>query len=427
MSNIMSLPEYEAEIARTRDKRMKWWREARYGMFVHYGLYSQLARHEWTMALESIPVEEYEKLADTFSPEPGSPAKWAALAKRAGMKYMVMTTKHHEGFCLWDSKLTDYNAAFKGPKRDIVAEYVDACRKEGLKIGFYYSLMDWHHPDSWRCAFDPEARKRFLDYTQGLVRELMSNYGKIDILWYDVSRPMQHHEGWNSLSINQMVRELQPDIIINNRSKLPEDFGTPEEHITAMDRDWEACMTFNGLSWGYVDSEQAAPYSYNAQGILRMLQRVTSGGGNLLLNIGPAPGGDVPREAVQPLETVGRWLEVHGDVIYGEVSPIAGKPTGVGMLTAKGNTAYLWAWIWPEGDFSLGGFQTKLRKVTHKATGKEIGFSQEPHRIKLQGLGPQMRDKIAGVTVLELEFETSPEAVRCSAYPQLHEGKEINP
>jgi alpha-L-fucosidase len=343
------------------------------------------------------------------------------------MKYMVMTTKHHEGFCLWDSKITDYNAAARGPKRDIVAEYVEACRKEGLKIGFYYSLMDWHHPDSWRCAFDPEARARFLDYTQGLVRELMSNYGKIDILWYDVSRPMQHHEGWNSLSINQMVRELQPHIIINNRSKLPEDFGTPEEHITAMDRDWEACMTFNGLSWGYVDSEQAAPYSYNAQGILRMLQRVTAGGGNLLLNIGPTPSGDVPKEAVEPLETVGRWLDVHGDVIYGNVTPIGGKPSGVGLLTSKGNKAYFWSWIWPAGDFSLGGFQTKLNKVIHKASGKEISFIQESHRIKLRGISPEMRDNIAGVTVLELEFQTPPEAVRCSAYPQLHEGKEINP
>ncbi len=425
---LMSLPEYEAWTAETRDRRMAWWRQARFGMFVHYGLYAQLGRHEWTQAQEGYPVEEYEKLADTFSPEAGAPAKWAALAKRAGMKYVVMTTKHHEGFCLWDSQYTDYNAAKRGPKRDIVAEFVEACRAEDLKVGFYYSLMDWHHPDSWKCAFDPEARKRFLDYTDGLVRELMSNYGKIDILWYDVSRPMLHHEGWNSLARNQMVRELQPDIIINNRSKLPEDFGTPEERIVAEERDWESCMTFNGLSWGYVDSEQAAPYSYNAQQIIKILNRVTFGGGNLLLNIGPTPAGDVPKEAVAPLETVGKWLKVHSDAVYGNVTPVpGGRPSGVGNLTCKGNRAYLWAWLWPEKEFSLGGLLSTLKSVKHAASGKSIKFTQEPHRITLSGIEADMRDPIAGITVLELEFSEPPAFIRNSMYPQLHNGRSLNP
>ena len=220
-----------------------------------------------------------------------------------------MTTRHHEGFSLWDSKANPFNSVNYGPHRDIVREFVDACREFDLKIGFYSSLMDWHHPDGWRCAFDSEARKRFTDYIEALNTELLTNYGKIDILWYDVSCPMESWEGWNSLERNQRLRALQPDIIINNRSCLAEDFGTPEGHIKAEDRDWEACMTFNDISWGYVDAEQALPHAYTAPRILKMLNTCTAGGGNLLLNIGPEPDGSVPKDAIAPLEQVGRWLE----------------------------------------------------------------------------------------------------------------------
>jgi alpha-L-fucosidase len=278
-----SLPEYEAHLADTRDQRMAWWREARYGMFIHYGLYSQTGRQEWVMAYDNIPVAEYEQLAASFAPKKGCCREWAALAKQAGMKYMVLTTRHHEGFSLWDSSANPYNSVNLGPKRDLVAEFVEACREFDLRIGFYSSLMDWHHPDSWRCAFDNEARNRFVQYIEDLNVELLSNYGKIDILWYDVPQPLQSAEGWNSLERNQKLRALQPEIIINDRSRLPEDFGTPEENIQASDRDWEACMTFNGLSWGYIDSEQAGPYSYNAPQILKMLQNCCAHGGNLLL------------------------------------------------------------------------------------------------------------------------------------------------
>jgi len=198
-----------------------------------------------------------------------------------------------------------------------VREFVDACREYGLKIGFYSSLMDWHHPDGWRCAFDTAARQRFNAYITELNRELLTNYGKIDILWYDVARPMDNWEGWDSLERNQMVRELQPGIIIDNRSMLDEDFGTPEEHLTAMDHDWEACMTFNGISWGYVDSAQAGSYSYNAQRIIRMLNTVTSGGGNLLLNIGPTADGRIPVEMQERLAYLGQWLAVNGEAVYG--------------------------------------------------------------------------------------------------------------
>nr|MBQ4318326.1 alpha-L-fucosidase [Clostridia bacterium] len=220
MEKILSKPEYEAWTASTRDERMKWWRDARFGMFIHYGLYTVRGLHEWEMALENFPVEEYEKLADQFCPKEGAPREWAALAKAAGMKYMVLTTRHHEGFSLWDSKVNPYNSVNYGPHRDIVREFVDACREFGLGIGFYSSCMDWHHPDSWKCAFDPEANRRFTDYIYELNRELLTNYGKIDILWYDVSRPMESHEGWNAVEINQKLRKLQPGLIINNRIKL---------------------------------------------------------------------------------------------------------------------------------------------------------------------------------------------------------------
>ena len=180
-----------------RMRRLKWFREARFGMFIHWGLYAQLGRHEWVMNRERIPVKEYEKLADTWKPGPWPARVWAKLARASGMRYMVMTTKHHEGFCLFDSKLTDYNAAKRGPGRDLVAEYVKAARAEGLRVGFYYSMMDWHHPDGARCLYDEKARRRFVDYIHGQVRELFTYFGKLDIMWYDVSWPL-NAEKWES-------------------------------------------------------------------------------------------------------------------------------------------------------------------------------------------------------------------------------------
>ena len=212
------------------EKRIQWWHEAKFGMFIHWGLYSVLGQHEWAMEVEGIPVAEYEQLAKHFKPKPNAARDWAKLAKQAGQKYMVMTTKHHEGFCNFDTKLTDYCAPKQGPGRDLVKEYVEAARAEGLRVGFYYSLMDWHHPDGARCATDEAARRRFVDYTHGLIRELMTNYGKIDVLWYDVDWPLDA-AGWESEKMNEMVFELQPDIIVNNRNGLPGDFSTPEQAI----------------------------------------------------------------------------------------------------------------------------------------------------------------------------------------------------
>jgi len=424
MIKLLSKPEYEEHIANNRDQRMDWWREARFGMFIHYGLYSLLGRGEWAMAVENYPIDEYKKLADAFAPKLGAPREWARLAKQAGMKYMVLTTRHHDGFSLWDSKANPFNSVNYGPKRDIVREFVEACREFDLRIGFYSSLMDWHHPDSWRCAFDSAARKRFTDYIYELNRELLTQYGKIDILWYDCAKPMDSWEGWNSLEMNQRLRELQPHIIINNRSRLAEDFGTPEERITVMDGDWEACMTFNGLSWGYVDSEQARPYSYNAQGIIRMLNRVTAGGGNLLLNIGPKPDGSVPDEAVEPLTTVGYWLQKNGEAVYGCKQRINFRPSCVCGTSRSENTVYLWNWIWPDAqELPLGGFMTPLKSARFVHDNSPIDFEQKGHRIILKDLPQLSPDEHAGVAVIALEFADTPQFRRASYYPQLNSGQ----
>jgi alpha-L-fucosidase len=426
---LLSRSEYEEWIAKTRDERMDWWRRARFGMFVHFGLYSQAGRHEWMQTMENCPVEEYEKLAESFNPKPGAPREWAALAKKAGMKYMVLTTRHHEGFSLWDSKANPFNSVNYGPKRDIVREFVDACREHDLKIGFYSSLMDWHHPDSWRAAFDSQARARFHKYILDLNTELLTQYGKIDILWFDVAEPMVHWEGWNSLEMNQKLRALQPDIIMNNRSRLDEDFGTPEEHIRAEGRDWEACMTFNGISWGYVDSKQAARYSYNAQEIIRMLNSCASGGGNLLLNIGPAPDGSVPEEAVEPLTEVGEWLKLNGKAVYGKMTRTGNTVAGGNGLcgcSLSGNSVYLWNWIWPSGGtMAVGGYKTAPKSIRYVHDGTPVEFEHKGHRIILKNLPEACPAPSAGITVLEMEFDGSPEYCFASYYPQLHGGREI--
>ncbi len=432
MTKVLSKSEYEEQVAASRDERMEWWRAARFGMFVHYGLYSQLGRQEWAMALENYPIEEYEQLADTFNPRPDAPREWAELARKAGMKYMVLTTRHHEGFSLWDSEVNPYNSVNCGSGVDVVKEFVDACREHDLKIGFYSSLMDWHHPDGWKCAFDSKARARFTDYIYALNRELVSNYGKIDIMWYDVPAPMESWEGWNTLELNQMVREHQPHIIINNRSKLEEDYATPEERIQADDRDWEACMTFNDISWGYVDSRQAAAYSYNAQRILRMLNEVAAGSGNLLLNIGPAPDGSVPEETVEPLSTVGQWIGANGEAVYGrKAKTLHARVTTNGICDYTwdgGKNIYIWNWIWPAGGrMTLGGFTTSLKKVSLLQDGTDVDFVQKGHRIFLENLPETSPDTIAGVAVIKLEFDDVPVFRRASYYPQLHGGRSYKP
>jgi len=289
--------------------------------------------------------------------------------------------------------------------------------------------MDWHHPDGYACAYDTKARRRFTEYIKALNTELLTQYGKIDILWYDVSAPMESWEGWDSLERNQYLRSLQPHIIINNRSGLAEDFSTPEEHVTATKdtSDWEACMTFNGISWGYVDSEQARPYSYNAQRIIKMLNLCADGGGNLLLNIGPAPDGSVPKEAVEPLTTVGKWLSENGVAVYGNLRKLKNRSfggNGVCMFSADDKYIYLWNTIWPKsGTMGIGGYLTAPKSVSF-IDGTPVDFEHRGQRIILKNLPAEIPDKSAGVTVIRMEFDTPPEYIFASYYPQLHGGRD---
>jgi len=412
LAGIELLPRwrYEAALAANRPRRISWWRQARFGMFVHYGLYALLGRHEWVMGTECIPKATYEKLADEFAPEPGAPRRWAKLAKAAGMKYMVLTTKHLEGFCLWETKQTDFNAAQRGPRRDLVAEYVEACRAEGLRVGLYYSLMDWHHPDGGACLYDPAARRRFLDFTRGCLRELMTGYGNIDLLWYDGSRPMTTAEGWESDAMNQMVRHFQPEILINNRSRHPEDFATPEGKIEPSagedGRGWEACMTFNGASWGYMQGAEVD--AWRCRDIVKMLAECAGGQGNLLLNIGPRPDGSVPPEAVAPLEATGRWLQQHGEAVYGELDPGGAFPTYCGRVSRKGRRVYFLRQTWSGTEQGLGGYETPLEQVTCLSTGEPVAFTQEGYRIVLHELPETCPDPEAGVAVYALDFAEEP-------------------
>ena len=386
----------------TRTRRMQWWHEARFGMFIHWGLYSVLGRHEWAMEEEGIPVSEYEQLSKRFQPKPNSPQAFAKLAKAAGQKYMVMTSKHHEGFCNFDTKLTNYCAPKQGPGRDLAREYVEAARAEGLRVGFYYSLMDWHHPDGARCATDPEARKRFVEYTHGLIRELMTNYGKIDVLWYDVDWPL-NAEQWESERMNKVVFGLQPDIIVDNRNGLPGDFSTPEQEIVAEKgtRAWESCMSLND-SWGY----QAADDNWKStKTIIRNLVECSRGGGNYLLNIGPRGDGSIPQDSVRVLTEVGQWLGRNGEAIYitdrcqVRVSEFAG-------FTRRGNTLYMHVYFWPGDTIALGGFTTKVKSARLLASGHEVKFDQERFRVRFTGLPADAPDM--PVTTLAIECDSEP-------------------
>ena len=400
----------------SRMQRMQWWHAAKFGMFIHWGLYSVLGQHEWAMEIEGIPIPQYEQLAANFHPKPNAAREWARLARRAGQKYMVMTTKHHEGFCMFDTKLTNYCATQQGPRRDLVREYVDAARAEGLRVGFYYSLMDWHHPDGARSKTDEQARQRFVAYTHGLIRELMTNYGKIDILWYDVDWPLTA-EQWESERMNQMVFELQPEIMVNNRNGLEGDFSTPEQHIQAAQagRSWETCMTLND-SWGFNrgDLTWKTPRT-----IVNNLVQCAQGGGNYLLNVGPMPDGSVPPESAEILEAVGRWLDTNGRAIY-ETERGAFRDNPNANFTRRGNTLYVVQKSWPghtpagewlsffkpEAVIAIGGVQAKVKSARLLKGGEKVAFAQDDLSLRLTGLPVAAPDSPS--TVFELECDREP-------------------
>ncbi|MDP6381374.1 MAG: alpha-L-fucosidase, partial [Phycisphaerae bacterium] len=305
-------------------ERMRWFHKARFGMFIHWGLYSIPGNGEWWMFSNRIPRSDYEKLADRFNPTKFDADAWAGLAAEAGMKYMVLTSRHHDGFCLFDSQVSDFTSVKRRARRDFVAEYTTACRKAGLKVGLYYSLLDWRFPGYFQ-------RDKYLDSSEAMaqqfrdqVRELMTQYGKIDLLWYDggwIGTEVEHfdfddmselHKFWRSKKVNAMARKLQPGIIINNRSGVDEDIDTPEHHITASakGRGWESCGTIGDTcGWGYVRHN---PNWSTVPTLLQNLVTCTAGQGNYLLNVGPSPLGVIRREEVVRLRAMGDWLRRMG-------------------------------------------------------------------------------------------------------------------
>lgn len=388
------------------EKRVKWFTEARFGMFIHWGIYAVPGRGEWVKSQEKIPDEVYDRYFEEFDPDMYDPKKWAKLAKKAGMKYAVLTTKHHDGFCLFDSAFTDYKATNTKAGRDLVREYVDAFRAEGLKIGFYYSLLDWHHPDYPHMTdrhhpmrgnpdYPDEGRNfdRYLDYLHNQVRELCTNYGKIDIIWFDFSYADMRGEKWRATELVNMVRELQPGILIDNRLEgsgseqgslmtgdpLPYhgDFACPEQIIPprglvdAKGKDvvWEACVTMNN-HWGYCRTDG---YFKPASMVIKKLVECVSKGGNLLLNVGPDARGRIPDESVKILKEVGRWMERNSESVYGCGKSTLPKPD-YGRLTQRdGNTLYIHVFDNTVGPLPVIGVkQEDILSARDLATGTEL-------------------------------------------------------
>ncbi len=295
-------------------------------------------------------------------------------------------------------------------------EYVEAARAEGLRVGFYYSLMDWHHPDGAICKTDEAARRRFVDYTHGLIRELLTNYGKIDVLWYDVSWPL-NAEQWESERMNEMVFELQPDIIVNNRNGLEGDFATPEQRIQASEvgRAWESCMTLND-SWGFnrADDQWKTPKT-----IVDNLITCARGGGNYLLNIGPEPDGSVPPASIEVLDAVGKWMDTNGKTIYGSERGTLDADASCNY-SRKGNTLYVHVYYWPghtpaaewldfykpEMVVAIGGLKPKVLSARVLKTGKKVEFTQDEFSFRLTGLPMIAPDQPA--TVIEVECDGEP-------------------
>ncbi len=317
-----------------RSARLAWFRQARLGLFIHWGLYSLLERGEWAFVLDAIPADEYAKLARRFNPRRFDPDAIARLARAAGMKYLVHTTRHADGFCLFDSRhsVGDFTALRTPARRDLVAEFVAACRRHGLKVGLYYHLGDWREPGYFDPDRFPASARRMRESAHRQVEELMTNYGRIDLLWYDgwywehgrgqlwpgLARP-RARTFWRAEALNARVRRLQPHILINDRSGPREDFGTPEQRVEAEreGRAWETCMTI-GRQWGFTryDSQRKTP-----QQILGQMVEAVSQGGNFLLNIGPRPDGSVDPRDRRTLEAIGRCVHAQAPAFYGDLRP----------------------------------------------------------------------------------------------------------
>jgi alpha-L-fucosidase len=398
------MSENQNPLISARTERTKWFLADRFGMFIHWGLYSIPARGEWVRSIEAISTEAYQPYFDEFNPSDYRPAEWARLARQAGMQYAVLTAKHHDGFCLFDSQLTDYKSTNTPAGRDLVREFVDAFRAEGLKVGLYYSLLDWQHEDypAYGDRQHPmranESYKgqvknfsKYLDYFHGQVTELLSNYGQIDIIWFDFSYDELTGEAWRATELVRKVRSLQPHILIDNRlgasgegnnkfgTRSPEiyagDFACPEQIIPPeglVDEDqqpvpWEACLTLNN-HWGYC----AADKDYkSAEQVIRALVECVSKNGNMLLNVGPDARGLIPAESVSILGEVGAWLNRNAASIYGCGRAELPKPEW-GRYTQKGNRLYAHIYERGIGPVNFRGLNGRIKQVRLLADGSEI-------------------------------------------------------
>ena len=376
------------------------------------------------MYSERINPEEYAKLANDFLPEPGCAEEWAATAKAAGANYMVLTTRHHEGFCLFDSKVSDFTSVKLGPKRDIVREYVDAARKVGLHVGFYYSLLDWPFPGYFEPEKYPESKEALLKQVHEQVRELMTNYGKIEILEYDGgwdARLQRDRAGWaefwRAKELNAMVRELQPGIIINDRSGEDEDIETPEQVVRAGKRQalTESCMCIgDSCGWGYI---RFNPNWKTSEQLLQHLIQASQLGGNYLLNIGPDPKGHIRNEELERLQALGRWLSIHGEAVYGaeRCNLIGASEPGLvdlnlqGPFTRKGNNAYWCIFRWPGKIATAVNVGTRPLRVTLLESGKEYPFdwNEDTGKLTIRELPALPPDALC--SVLKIEFESVPQ------------------
>jgi alpha-L-fucosidase len=386
-------------------QRLKWWTDARFGMFIHWGLYASPARHEWVKNNERMTNEQYQKYFDIFNPDLYNPKEWARQAKEAGMKYVVLTAKHHEGFCLFDSKFTDYKATNTPFGKDIIKEYVEAFRAEGLKVGFYYSLIDWHHPDYTIDRYHPQrtdsdtayARmnkgkdmSKYREYIKNQVRELLTNYGEISIIWFDFSFPGKNgkgHDDWDSENLLKMARSLQPGIIVDDRLDLRDveggwDFTTPEQvkvakwpEVNGKKVAWETCQTFSG-SWGYYRDETS--WKSPAQ-LIELLVESVSKGGNLLLNVGPTARGAFDYRAQDRLKAMGEWMKYNSRSVYNcTEAPAEFTPPANSLLTYNPVTKRLYIHLlsYPLDRLTLSGMADKVKYIQFLHDASEIRFSK---------------------------------------------------
>ncbi len=388
-------------------KNQQWFREAGVGMFIHWGVYSVPGRGEWCLYQEKMPLEEYDRNIPAFTAENYDPDAWAKLASEAGMRYMVLTTKHHDGFCLFETGTTKRNAVEQGPKRDLVKEYVKACRRYGLKVGLYFSWPDWSIPAFFNGPEqDSETWDIYIKLIHEQVRELCSNYGEIDIFWYDkvcgqCGNVDLNAEDLRASELNSMVRSLQPGIMINDRSLLPEDFYTAEQNIKAPDdpdRLWEACLTMN-RHWGYFPADN---HYKSASEIVHLLSGIACSRGNMLINVGPKPDGTLRSEESERLKALGRWMKVNGEAVRW-VNPCSAVDGGTyGCSAIRGNTVYLFVHWWHRSIITIPNCEIEFIRGSILGSGCDVKITRKGNHIELSNLPEKAPDELC--TVIKLEF-----------------------